>query len=267
MLNILCPTDFSSNSEMALEYAINLVNKGKGKLHLLTSYILPSSAGTFRSIDRHVHDSLTSDLKEVIEYVAPKITSGFKTAFDALEGTPPAVITAYAAHHRIDIIVMGTKGSSSVKNLVMGSTTIKVVTHGRTPVLAIHNDTPLPVDGSGQILLCLDSNGINDTKHIAFLKELKAIYNKPINVLHVSKEDDDVNLAENTGKIFDVVSEVFDVKGDDAVLTIKHFANDNPTDLIVMVSRKHPFWTSFFTESHSEGELFASNIPILFLPE
>ncbi|MEZ4911425.1 MAG: universal stress protein [Saprospiraceae bacterium] len=252
---------------MALDYAIDLVNAAKGKLHLVTSYFLPSSAGAFHSIDRQVHDAMTSDLEEVILRVTPKITSGYKITYDALEGTPSGVISAYATHHNIDLIVMGTKGSSSVKNLVVGSTTLKVVNNGQTPVLAIHKESSLTLQNNGQILLCLDAQGISSIKNITFLRELKNLTEKPINVLHVSKEKDTIDLSENSGKIFDFIDEIFDVKGDDAVLEIKNFALHNNADMIVMVPRRHSFWSSLFSESHSEGELFATNIPILFLPE
>ena len=47
MLNILCPTDFSPNSEFAVEYAINLSNTIGARLTFITSYKVPHVAGHF----------------------------------------------------------------------------------------------------------------------------------------------------------------------------------------------------------------------------
>lgn len=267
MMNILCPTDFSPNSEIAINYAIELSNKAKAKLHIITSFVLPSSAGSFRSLDRHVHDYLNDDLKEFINKVKSNITSGISPEYDALEGAPSTVISSYARHHDIDLIIMGTKGSSSIKNLVIGSTTQKVINQTLVPVLAIPTGTEWHDKSKGQMLLCLDSHGIGNMKSIKFLTELKDILHKNVNVLHVSTQNDQIELSPDTGKLSGIVDNVFDVTGDDVVLEIKNFAKEKATDMIVMIARKHNFWQSIFQESYTEGELFASTLPLLVLPE
>ena len=49
-MKILCPTDFSNHSKVAINYAVNLVNLLDAELHIVSAYYVPRKSGSFVSL-------------------------------------------------------------------------------------------------------------------------------------------------------------------------------------------------------------------------
>lgn len=52
-------------------------------------------------------------------------------------GNPPAVITSFALNHDVDLIVIGSHGSTGIRRLLVGSTTEKVMREAQCPVAVL----------------------------------------------------------------------------------------------------------------------------------
>ena len=119
-MKILCPTDFSENSEHAIEYAINLSNQLNAKLYFITSYKVPHIAGNLHSLGERIDSALHDDIRTFVNKFDKLITSGIQPEMDVVEGNTSVSILHYAEKNDIDLIVMGTKGSSGIANMIMG---------------------------------------------------------------------------------------------------------------------------------------------------
>jgi nucleotide-binding universal stress UspA family protein len=81
--------------------------------------------------------------KEAIKYVEEATTRAKNRGVDArgevLENVPSIVqaITDYASQEKVDLIVVGTRGLSGFKKLLIGSVSNGVVIHAKQPVLVI----------------------------------------------------------------------------------------------------------------------------------
>ena len=53
------------------------------------------------------------------------------------EGSVSKEITEYAEDHKIDLIVVGTRGMTGIKKMLLGSTASEVVTYAHCPVLVV----------------------------------------------------------------------------------------------------------------------------------
>ena len=53
------------------------------------------------------------------------------------EGSVSKEITEYAEDHRVDLIVVGTRGMTGIKKMLLGSTASEVVTYAHCPVLVV----------------------------------------------------------------------------------------------------------------------------------
>ncbi len=73
-------------------------------------------------------------LKPIKTYADSK---GWKVHLHHAAGYPPDVIAAYANEHKPDLIVMGTRGHTSLANLVLGSVVTGVLARCTVPVLLI----------------------------------------------------------------------------------------------------------------------------------
>jgi nucleotide-binding universal stress UspA family protein len=141
--NILIATDFSADSEAALEYAIELAKRLDAKLHVLHAY--------FVCIPALVHN----------EFVLPEgVIAGVRAAAQArLEGLkkrlaemgvqadvklspddPVSAILDAAKSLPADLIVMGTQGLTGLQHLLLGSVAERTVRLARCPVLTVKAD-------------------------------------------------------------------------------------------------------------------------------
>ena len=143
MKKILVPTDFSSGSESALKVAAQLAKKYDSELHVIHLLELP-----LNMVDPMRE---TSELPEAMFFMkmAHKnfqsfLDKDYLSGLNVIEGIQNN--TAFegiidSAHTKgIDLIVMGSRGASGFKEMVIGSNTEKVVRTSDVPVLVIKKE-------------------------------------------------------------------------------------------------------------------------------
>lgn len=267
MINILCPTDFSANSEFAIEYAINISNALKAKLHFVSSYSVPYMSGRMGSIGDKIEAIQHEEMDLFLNKFKAHVTTGFELKTDIIVGTTAEAILNFASRNDIQLIIMGTKGSSSLVGMFLGSFTKSIFEKSTIPVLAIPASFR-SIATSNKILLSLDVKGIGNLKAIDVLKQLKQLPDTSVDVFHVAKnEDEKIAFSGNTSMLSGVIENIIVVNGTDPVMEIKHYVDENEIGILAMVGRQHSFWERLLMESNTTAELFATNVPILLLPE
>jgi nucleotide-binding universal stress UspA family protein len=139
---ILAAYDGSEESQKALNYAVNLANEKKDVvLHVVTVYQpVHTLAYTYAN---YPVEQASRELKEQNEELLEKLKSDVSVQTDvpiitkAIEGYPGNVLTHYASMNSIDLIVIGSRGLSGVKEFFLGSTSHYVVQKAECPVLVI----------------------------------------------------------------------------------------------------------------------------------
>ncbi|MBK7635810.1 MAG: universal stress protein [Saprospiraceae bacterium] len=181
MLKILCPTDFPKNSKFACEYAIDLANKLNAKLTFITTYDSGAITESIRSIREKVREATEEDLQYFVGKIKPLIKISEEPQLKVIEGETSESIVKYAQSSQQDLIVLGTKGSSGILNMLMGSVTESVIKHSKVAVLAIPVGAKDDIKGNN-ILLALDEKGINNPSSITLLKEIKNLTDTNIDI-------------------------------------------------------------------------------------
>ena len=143
MKKILVPTDFSSGSESALKVAAQLAKKYNSELHVLHLLELP-----FDMVDPMIETSELPGAMFFMKMAHQKfeafLDKDYLSGVDVHEGIQNS--TAFegiidTAHGKdIDLIVMGSRGASGFKEMVIGSNTEKVVRTSDVPVLVIKRE-------------------------------------------------------------------------------------------------------------------------------
>jgi nucleotide-binding universal stress UspA family protein len=141
LTNILVPLDFSETSMNALETAIVIAKQQKANITLLNvvdSSLMFGFNGIYyvseKTIDHIVDVStrrLNSLLKKLKEEHKLNCTSEIKV------GLVPQSIIKTAADNDVDLIIMGTHGTSGVREFFIGSTAQQVIKIGSSPVLTV----------------------------------------------------------------------------------------------------------------------------------
>jgi len=140
---ILCPVDFSESSDYALRYAQDLAEAFGAELKLLHVVEVPflpsySMAGVpdlsmpVEQLEEGAREHMEKVLQRAREQVEDLEVSG-----EVRPGTAFVEIIDVAREFHADLIVMGTHGRSSLKQLLIGSVAEKVVRKAPCPVLTV----------------------------------------------------------------------------------------------------------------------------------
>jgi nucleotide-binding universal stress UspA family protein len=128
---ILCCTDFSDQSEQALEYAVSLAREYEAELTLL--HVLEGVAGS-----ADVENEIAKAMENLEKQLSPETRTNCKVNTLVRIGNPYQQIIELALESRTDLIVMGVRGRNALDLAVFGSTTYRVVQLGPCPVLVVH---------------------------------------------------------------------------------------------------------------------------------
>jgi nucleotide-binding universal stress UspA family protein len=122
--NILIPTDGSELSEKAVSHGIGLAKRIGAKVTVLT--VLPPF-----QIFRAEHAEKTLGAAARLAQAAGVACEGVHVEHDY----PYQAIIDTAASKGCDLIVMASHGRHGISAVLLGSETMKVLTHSKTPVL------------------------------------------------------------------------------------------------------------------------------------
>lgn len=137
---ILVPIDFSSHADAVLEWAAHLAKEHGSKLVLLHAYHLPVDfqqlEGAYLPPD--FWTQVKTDAAENLDRAAqPLRDRGLAVETVVREGYPATAIEEEARSRGVDLVVIGTKGHSGLKHLLLGSVAERVVQKAPCPVLAV----------------------------------------------------------------------------------------------------------------------------------
>jgi nucleotide-binding universal stress UspA family protein len=129
--HILLCTDFSNDSNRALDYALYLAaehNCGLTLVHVLEGIPMPGR-----------RKQATAKAKEALEKLVPaQAKKGCKIATTVRIGKPYKGIIQLAREKNADLVILAVRGRNALDLAVFGSTTYRVIQLGTFPVLAVH---------------------------------------------------------------------------------------------------------------------------------
>jgi nucleotide-binding universal stress UspA family protein len=277
MKKILLPTDFSDNSWNAIKYALNLFKDEACHFHLLNTYTpliynieyMEVSTAQFGLVD-----AMKETSKNGLEKLQKRIEKEFKNSkhtFTKISSFNTLTNEIKELHegHVMDFIVMGTKGATGAKEILLGSNTIHVIKNAKCPVLAIPSDFSFEIPH--EILFPSDYNIDFQIKHVQSILDIAKLYHSKINILNVSFGYDlasnQVLNKQKLEKYFKKATCVFhSVNHNSVEEAITKFQLNAPVNLLVMINNKHSFFENLFFKSTINQIGFHLNIPFLVIP-
>jgi nucleotide-binding universal stress UspA family protein len=139
---LLVPTDFSTTSDEALDYALLLAERLGATvqlLHVLDDPLVAEglAAEAYIAEAPTMRTAMLQDAQERLRQRTAPARPGVSITARALFGHGAATITEYAHAQGIDMIVMGTHGRTGVAHLLLGSVAERVVRTAPCPVLTL----------------------------------------------------------------------------------------------------------------------------------
>jgi len=270
MKKILVPTDFSKGSEDALKVAAQLAKRYNSELHVMHMIELP-----FDMVDP-MHE--TSELPEAVFFMkmAHKrfvsfLDKDYLEGVDVREGIQnnaafEGIIDS--AHKKdIDLIVMGSRGASGLKEMVIGSNTEKVVRTSDVPVLVIKKEDQ-GFKMNDIVFACEFTEEYKNSflKAIEFAKTAGAkmhllMVNTPSGFMTTAEAENRMNGFLNGVNIGEYTLNIYnDVSIEKGIL---NFGNSINADVIAMSTHGRKGLSHFFNGSISEDLVNHAKRPVV----
>lgn len=232
---IVVPTDFSLSADYAISYAFHLADLIGANIILYHSFI-PFESG-FYPVAQSTQENLETEL--VIRNRLLNIKKTFaknykKVMITTLVERGPGKIKLinFCKNKKVDLVVMGTKGASGLKEVVLGSFASSIMVSAPCPVLAI----PLRAKFKVPTKITFASNyGKNDIFSLKFLLNLNDFFDAKINILHIDNEIGTQNLKKIQFNKYKYKTEKYFKQ---AGFTYKHIANKNTLQAILLYTIK-----------------------------
>jgi len=280
MKNILLPTDFSENSWNAIKYAIKFFEKETCNFYLLhvnrLSNVIVNDSPYIATQDVLV-DVYTKPAKKQLRNILKRIGKSFLTnkkhRFYTLLDYNFFIesVRKHVEEKKIDCIVMGTKGASGFKEIIVGSNTGDVITKVKCTTLVVPEDAQLV-----KLKEIAFPTDFSLSYNIGILDPLSEILEKcksTLRILHISKKKDNLNVDQNKCK--ELLEDYFspfpysfhyltNKKVEDAV---QCFIESRNINIICMVAKNLNYFQQLLFHSKVETISYHTEIPFLVLHE
>ncbi|WP_178984192.1 universal stress protein [Winogradskyella helgolandensis] len=277
MLSILLPTDFSENSRNAIDYTVQLLKDEECTFYLFNAYTpviynveyvlgYPAQFGlgdAVRTTSQNNLNSIASTLNETYNNPNHK----FETV--ARFNTLVSGVKEFVEEHKIDFVVMGTKGATGAKEVLFGSNTVHVFKEVKCPVLAVPSN--FSYEAPHEILFPTDLDVEYKESSLKILKELVASNHARLNVLHVSTgyelNEKQVLNKQRLELLFKSSAFLFhQFESMEITNAINQFQIKQKINLLVMINNKHSFFENLFFKNTINQIGFTLNVPFLVIP-
>ena len=190
--NILLATDFSECASVGLKTAAALARKLEAKLTL--AHVVRDLPGAFATFDygtgwqitpdelERVQKALRDDACERLQALAAEQQSpAIDIAIKTLSGVPYLAVNEAVRQNGFDLVVVGTRGISAIKRVLVGSTATRLARTCPAPVWIARSGLP----GDGQsILVPLDFSPIGE-RLLGIAASLASTLGAKLHLLHV----------------------------------------------------------------------------------
>jgi nucleotide-binding universal stress UspA family protein len=264
MKSILAPVDFSDASINSASFAAELSKRSSARLVIVN--ILQK--GEDENETKNKLKSLESDLKKSIDL-------NLNLESFLAHGNLITTLKKIIGVQRPDLIVMGTKGASGLKKILIGSNTVNVISKIKVPVLVIPEVARFEnfiYKGKNRIVLATDLEILENEKALDILKEIALLIIEPkIRVLSVRPKNTSLPNLKRKERDFllsvfnpEIESERVTIFSSGVISGINFYLSQRDTDtgLIAMIARD----SGHLIQKHYTREMASpTHLPLLVL--
>ncbi|WP_291866442.1 universal stress protein [Maribacter sp.] len=276
MRKVLVPTDFSENAFNALKYACQIFKYEKCEFFILHAYADEVYAAEVKNERLALEDIKYKSYEKVvakteltiqrIEEYSPNPRHLFKVV--AAFGMLVDEVNDWVNQENIDIVVMGTRGSTNDRKITFGSNALQVLKFVNCPVLTIpegYNYHP-----PKEILFPTNYLIPYKRRELKLLSELTGSYRSTIHVLHIDRnkklslrqEDNQKFMKECLRK----ASLVFETMAlEDKSIAISKYIVHKDIDMLIIVNSRHSYVDDMLYKSTIDKLGLHIKIPFLVL--
>lgn len=267
-MKILIPTDFSKLSKVAVRYAIVLGQKFKAETILLNVVYIPGPPkATLKTqyIEKTLKENAEVDCIQLINEIKKGKKGKLNISCQAIKGYPVEdVVKSFSIHNDIDLIIMGTKGATGLKKVLIGSNAAAVINSSKIPVITVPEYArfkPLK-----NIVYATDMKNLY--AEIKNILPLAKLFNAHIHLLHVipptyKKKIDKEKVVHELIRKVKYSKVTFHISmNDDVPESIEEYISDSNAEMLVMFTHKLSLFEKLFGTSVTRRMAFHGHTPL-----
>lgn len=267
MRNILLPTDFSSNARNAAAYALHFFKEIPCTFHLL--HVIPAPLDTLGTGHMTTSPEIQKNFEELSDWLTSiKINPEHKFSISFEANYLIEAVRSQVLEKNIDLILMGTKGSTNKAGSVVGKNTSDVMMKVKCPVLAISQNAVFK--GANEILFPTDYKIPYPSKMLGTLDKILSLSKASMKVLEIYSGDKEPSPEQLSNKKF--LQDFFEPNlpelqtyyptGDGYSDSL--FTANNP-DMIVMAAKNLNICHKLLRNHQTNQIPFVNQLPLLVL--
>lgn len=264
MKTIIAPVDFSEASTNALSFAAEMSKRASAHLHIVNVIAQDGDEA-----------EATSKLNAIAIALQKTFGSDLHCGSSVGQGSLVAALQEIIDVQQPDLIVMGTKGASGLKRILIGSNTVNVIAKTKLPVLVIPEVARFEnfiMKGKTRVVLATDLDALEDEDSLLILKEIALLMIEPkVRVVSVRRKNTDLDYLKRMERsallsIFnpEIESDRATVFSRDVMGGINFYLNEHKEDtgLIAMIARD----SGHLIQKHYTREMAShTHLPLLVL--
>lgn len=267
MLTVLLPTDFSDNAINAANYAVQLFAREDCKFILLHSWYMPH---TSRPITIKLSDALKKENEDKIQEEVSRLRTNFKginVEVHLEQGELTEIIDDLYKSKKFDLIIMGTKGASGVKEKLFGSNTTAIIQMVNCPVISV--PVGFRFEPPRSIAFASDFKRLEDKKVLWSLSLIAKRFNCKVKILNVLTKGEISTIEEAkealnlTNLLPDIAHTYHFIADPDVSEAIDLFVKQEQVDMIAMINRTSNFFDYLFNRSETKKIALKIDVPLL----
>lgn len=289
MQTILVPTDFSDNAANALAYAVGLARHLQARLILFHNSEIPVTYGGTNLFAAGDLGLGTDPFVPGTALMSPELEKIYQAKLNDLAaelrqqtggslpvstiyqwGTLTANLNEIILQEKVSLVVMGTHGSTSFLDRLIGSTTVSVLQEVRQAVLAIPDQARFQVPGK----IVFAAELANDeqvylTQALAFAR----LFGASLTLVHVNRKapadqaGQQQHLEALRQRFPDQPLPLVTLEEENIARGLDHLVRQQQADLIALGLHDRGFLASLFHSSVTEQLSYQAAVPLLGLPE
>jgi nucleotide-binding universal stress UspA family protein len=274
---ILLPTDFSKNAYNAIKYALELYKGEPCEFFIMHSHYLPGYNKSNLLSPQPTEEKLNAvkgraeknmeTLKVQVRF--NNFNKSHELHFLNEFGSFNDVLKKIVEKEDIKLIIMGTRGETDDKNIILGSNAVNAMEEVRNcPVLVVPGHVIFKTPN--EIVFPTSFKMHYEENELATLMEISRLTNAPIRILHVKTEKElSTEQVKNKMLLNEILEEVsvthHELFNLNLEVGVRCFAQSRASEMITFINKKHHFFGSVFSKPMVKDLGDNANVPILAL--
>lgn len=268
-MTILVPTDFSPLSRIAVFYAAGLARPLQANLVIAAVVnVNPSTETLLRSqrLEQELLSSIREEARKLLADIRQQIHDPLDISFETATGFPlDEQVENLVRRVKADLVIMGSRGASGLRRLLIGSNAVTVMNNSTVPVMIIPES--VNYRKPERIVYATDLFSYRDEARtvITFAR----LFDAHVQLLHVlprhRKDDRDTKAIEADLKSitgYDKISFAV-IHHDDVATGVDQFVTQTGADILAMFTHHLDFYEKLLGRSVTRRLAFHGSVPLL----